>query len=110
VALAELKDWIGVVSGLGVIASFVAINWLRGQFGTKEEHKETAKKVEALEDRVSKVEGHLDYLPDQASMHRMELDLSGMRGDLNVMAERMKAIASTGERLQEYLVDQAGRK
>jgi uncharacterized coiled-coil protein SlyX len=110
VALAELKDWVGVISAIGVVALAVVVNFFRGLFVPKEDYKETAKKVEALEDRVSKVEGQMDHLPDQASMHRMELDLSGMRGDLNVMAERMKAIASTGERLQEYLVDQASRK
>jgi uncharacterized coiled-coil protein SlyX len=109
-SLGELKDWVGVVSGLGVLASFVMMGWLRGQFATKDEFKRASDKLEALEDRTAKVEGHLDHLPDQASIHRMELSLSGMRGDLNVMTERMKAIASTGERLQEYLVDQAGRK
>lgn len=108
--LAEIKDWLGVLSAAGVIASFVMMNWLRAQFVTTDQAREHGRKIEALEDRISRIEGEVGHLPDQGSMHRMELALTAMKGDLNVMTERMKAVAATGERLQEYLVDQAGRK
>ena len=108
--LSEIKDWIGVISGVGVIGSFVAMLWLRGQFATKSEHEKSAHKIELLEDRVSKTEGDLSHLPDQRSMHRMELSLSDMQGDMKAMTARMKSIAATGERLQEFLVSQARSK
>lgn len=108
-ALAELKDWLLMINTGVAIAAVVMMNWLRQVFVSKGDFKEVCLKVESLEDRTSKVEGEIEHLPDKDQAHRMELSLRDMRGDLNVMAERMKAVAATGERLQEFLVSEAKR-
>jgi len=123
--LSVLRDWLSVISLFGVIATAAALNWLRGHFVSKPdfsearataksdlmegkaEHLKACLKIEVLEDRLAKVEGELKHLPDKVGMHRMELTMSDMQGDMKVIIERMNSIAATGDRLQEFLVDQA---
>jgi uncharacterized coiled-coil protein SlyX len=112
--LSELKDWLAVISTGGVIAAFIMMNWLRQSFVAKPDHEKAMEKalqkIEGLEDRASKQEGQIAHLPDKDVTHRMELALLEIRGDLNVMNERMRAVAATGDRLQEFLVVEAGKR
>jgi uncharacterized coiled-coil protein SlyX len=103
----SIAQWVSLTIAMAGLAYTFATN---SKKATTERLAKTEGKVEALEDKVARLDGEIGHLPDQAGMHRMELALSAMRGDLNVMTERMKAVASTGERLQEFLVDQAGKK
>lgn len=126
--LSELKDWLSVISVGGLIVTGVALNWLRGQFATKTElaearaaaktdlaelkaeHLKICVKVEVIEDRVAKIEGEMKHMPDKTAVHEMKLAMAEMSGQLGIMNERMKAVAATGDRLQEFLVDQASRR
>lgn len=65
------------------------------------------KKTAELEDRVIKIERDMQHLPDKESSHRMELAITELKGDIAIMTERLKPVASISERLQEFLLDQA---
>jgi uncharacterized coiled-coil protein SlyX len=67
-------------------------------------------KTEKLELRTSKLEGIVENLPDKASLHRMELAFEKMQGSMNVMAEKLKSVAATADRLQDFLESQAAAK
>jgi uncharacterized coiled-coil protein SlyX len=64
-----------------------------------------AAKIERLEEQTSRLEGTVSHLPDAAAMHRMELAFEKMQGAMNVMAEKLKAVASTADRLQDFLAE-----
>ncbi|HSI41778.1 MAG TPA: DUF2730 family protein [Xanthobacteraceae bacterium] len=66
-----------------------------------------AGKVDIAEDRIARVEGELAHLPSREQTHGLELALSKMEGRLGQMAEQLKPIAATNERLQEWLYDEA---
>lgn len=66
-----------------------------------------AGKIETLEESVARLDGSVQHLPDQAAIHRMELALEKMQGNLNVVAEKLRPVAATTERLQDYLDAQA---
>lgn len=57
--------------------------------------------------RIQKVEGEIDHLPDRDSQQRMEVQLTEMNGRFAMLEERLKPIASTSIRLQEFLLEQA---
>lgn len=65
-------------------------------------------KLDLLEDRATRIETNMDHLPD----HQMVTTLQGMigklTGDVAVLSERIRPIASIADRLQEKILEQAG--
>lgn len=57
--------------------------------------------------RVQAIEGELKHLPDRDMAHRLELAVEKMSGRLDTMAETLKPIRATTERMNELLVEQA---
>ncbi|TWD54468.1 uncharacterized protein DUF2730 [Agrobacterium vitis] len=57
--------------------------------------------------RVQAIEGEMKYLPDHEMFHRLELAVEKMSGRLDTMAETLKPIRATSERMNELLVEQA---
>lgn len=68
----------------------------------------TVGKLDLLEDRVTRIETNMDHMPD----HQMVTTLQGMigklTGDVAVLSERIRPIASIADRLQEKILEQAG--
>lgn len=61
----------------------------------------------AIADRLTTIEGELRHLPDAQSAKRTEVALSEVRGELQVLSERLKPVAAISERLQEFLLEEA---
>jgi translation elongation factor P/translation initiation factor 5A len=57
--------------------------------------------------RVQAIEGEMKHLPDHETFHRLELAVEKMSGRLDTMAETLKPIRATSERMNELLVEQA---
>ena len=61
----------------------------------------------AIAGRLTLIEGELKHLPDAHSAKRTEVALSEVRGELQVLSERLKPVAAISERLQEFLLEEA---
>lgn len=57
--------------------------------------------------RIQAVENEMKHLPDRDMAHRLELAVEKMSGRLDTMAETLKPIRATTERMNELLVEQA---
>ncbi|WP_137136629.1 DUF2730 family protein [Rhizobium sp. FKY42] len=57
--------------------------------------------------RIQAVESEMKHLPDRDMAHRLELAVEKMSGRLDTMAETLKPIRATTERMNELLVEQA---
>lgn len=55
-------------------------------------------RADMLEDRTSRIETELKFMPDQASQHRVELSVAEMRSDIRALAERVEQIVRAIER------------
>lgn len=64
-------------------------------------------KVDKAEDRIARLENEFRHLPDRDSVHRMEVSLTELRGELKSMGEQLRPVASIADRLQEFLLEQA---
>ncbi len=95
-----------ILAGLAFVISMFAGN----RKALSERFAKAEEKIEKIDDRVAKLEGEINHLPDKNSFHIMQLAMSEMRGDLNVMVERLKPVAAISERLQEFLVQQGSRE
>lgn len=114
----ELKDWLSVFSTALAIGAIV-YTWLTrsgkeaGEKVTKLETKldnaiaDRDRKIDAAEDRISRIEGELKGVPDRDSVHKMQLEMVAMRGSVDVLNERLIPLAAISGRLQEFLLEQA---
>ncbi|QIB34762.1 DUF2730 family protein [Ancylobacter pratisalsi] len=68
---------------------------------------EAAARIDALEDRTSRLEGEMRHMPSRDQTHELALALREMKGELGVLAAQLKPISHTTERLQEFLIDEA---
>ncbi|MBW8319493.1 MAG: DUF2730 domain-containing protein [Arenimonas sp.] len=57
--------------------------------------------------RIQAIEGELKHLPDRETAHMLELALAKISGRLDTLDERLRPIAATSSRLQEFLLEQA---
>jgi predicted nucleic acid-binding Zn-ribbon protein len=72
--------------------------------------KDVDQGVDLLKQRMHTVEEHLRHLPDADTTHRLEKTMIELQGQLSVMGERLKPVAAIGDRLQDFLLNQATRK
>ena len=72
------------------------------------EHKEAGQSSRSeLSSRLKQVEQTLTQLPDNATVHKLALDVSEMRGDVRVQGEALKAIGATAHRVETFLLEGA---
>lgn len=57
--------------------------------------------------RVQAVENEMKHLPDRDTAHKLEIAMERIAGRLDAMDERLRPIANTNHRLQEFLLEQA---
>ncbi len=60
-------------------------------------------RLDDVEDKVTVLDQKLRSLPDKDAMHRLELSMERLTGNVEVLGERIKPVAATCQRLQEAL-------
>jgi len=115
--LAFLQNHGGAISILVAIATAL----IATRFVTKEQHEKAVSSLDAkfivaldkldkAEDRIARVEQELGHLPSRETVHRMEISLANLNGEMRALGEQLKPVASISERLQEFLLEQANRR
>ena len=103
--MSNLSDWAPWVAIVISIAGFLH-SFLSGRSKQNDERFGViAGKVDAVEDRVTRIEGELKHLPDKNATHRLELTLAEMRTELRGVTESMKPIKAMAERIQEAALE-----
>lgn len=100
-------QWITAINGLISVGTFLFVWLTRSGKEANEKVAALATKVDAVEDRIARVEGELSGVPDRESVHKMQLELERMRGTIDVLNERLVPLAAISGRLQEFLLEQA---
>lgn len=78
-------------------------------------------RFQSVENRLLKIEGDIEHMPDRDQSHRLELALerltgqmetldSRMTGRMDTLDERLKPLAATSARLTNYLMEQGAEK
>lgn len=98
--IAAFLPWLVAVSTLISIGTAVTVFFTSGA-------KQNEKKLIEHDRRIQAIEGELKHLPDREMTHRLELAVEKMSGRLDTMAETLKPIRATTERMNELLVQQA---
>lgn len=76
--------------------------------------KATAARVEKvetglkdLEGRVTKAEAELEHVPGKDVVHRLEMSLARLEGQIEVLDERLKPVSAMASRLTEHALESA---
>ncbi|WP_375644711.1 MULTISPECIES: DUF2730 family protein [unclassified Bartonella] len=98
---------ISVANGwLSLLLSVIAIcGVLRAYFSSGA--REMLKDMTVLKERVQKLETEMDFLPDRDAMQRLEVNMERLNGRLNTLSAQLQPVAAIGERLQEFLLENA---
>ena len=64
-------------------------------------------RVDKVEDRTTKIEEGFRHLPSRELVHSIELLMRDVASQVTVLAERVKPIAATTDRMQEFLMEEA---
>ena len=60
-----------------------------------------------IADRLTAIEGELRHMPSADSYQRTEVALEALRGQMEVLSERLKPVSEISNRLQEFLLEEA---
>jgi len=103
--LGSTGQWAGVLlSALAIAISIVSARASRN----RGEIEQLGKRLDATEDRVTRVESEIAHLPDKDTAHRMEMAIARLEGRLETMDERLKPVAAMASRMQDVMLE--GRK
>lgn len=64
-------------------------------------------RFQMVESRLLKIEAEMPHLPDREQTHRLEIAVERLAGRMETLDERLKPVAAIGDRLQEFLLEQA---
>ncbi|MEW9304727.1 MULTISPECIES: DUF2730 family protein [Labrys] len=108
--LASTQSAISIVLGILTIISLI-YTWVTSRSrASAAEIGKIHDRVDLLEVRLTKIETEMLHLPSASGFHRMELAMTRLQGDMEVLTERLKPIGAVGDRLQEFLLDQANKR
>lgn len=113
-----LRLWWPALSSIGFAALGLALLYLRQQFPTRTEFQDLRRAgdergaraeqaTNAIEKRLVHVEHQIAEMPTRDSIHRLELALGDMRGDIRELAADLKPVAETTRRMNEFLLEEA---
>ncbi len=128
----EMTQWLSLILSIIALASII-YGWFTSgskkalsevaklREDCKEEAEELAKakqthadaivgRFQMVESRLLKIESEMVHLPDREQTHRLEMQLERLTGRMETLDERLKPVAAIGDRLQEFLLEQAKSK
>ena len=95
-------QWAAVAMAL-VALVISAVNRRAERIGKVEE------RLEGYDLRLQKAEGELAHLPGKDSVHKLELAMANLHGQMAVVIERVGPIKAIADRLQEVMLEGARR-
>jgi predicted nucleic acid-binding Zn-ribbon protein len=96
------SQWAAV--GLSALALAISVVSARAS-RNKGEIDQIGRRLDAAEDRITRVEGEVAHLPDKDTAHRMEMAIARLEGRLETMDERLKPVAAMASRMQDAMLE-----
>ncbi|SIP88823.1 Protein of unknown function [Rhizobium sp. RU35A] len=103
----EMLPYVSLVLGLIALLGHAKGYFSSGEKTLIAQVDANEKKLVEHDRRIQAIEGELKHLPDRETAHKLELALANISGRLDTLDERLKPIAATSGRLQEFLLEQA---
>lgn len=93
--LTELDRWWPVLGILATAFYGWGIYHLSGRFATKEEYEAVKTEQETISGRLEELERRMETVPDSETMHKIQLSLMELRGDMKAVCSRMDGMETS---------------
>lgn len=103
----DFAPYISLAISIITLGTLIKNNLTSGEKELVAKSVKTENKLVEYDRRIQALESELKHLPDRDTTHRLEISLMEIAGRLNTLDERLKPIAATSGRLQEFLLEQA---
>lgn len=102
-------NWAAVIAIVGVLnlggaVGMSALLWrMRGEFATRPDVKALSERLDSHHERISDIESHLKILPTGEAIHSLAVSIERLRGDINVVGERLSGFKDDIDRVEGTL-------
>ena len=93
--LTELDRWWPVLGILATVFYGWGIYHLSRRFATREEFRTIKEEQETISGRLEELERRIETVPDAQTMHKIELSLTELRGDMKAICSRMDGMETS---------------
>lgn len=93
--LIELDRWWPVLGILATVFYGWGIYHLSRRFATREEFRTIKEEQETISGRLEELERRMETVPDAQTMHKIELSLTELRGDMKAICSRMDGMETS---------------
>ena len=93
--LTELDRWWPVLGILATVFYGWGIYHLSRRFATREEFRTIKEEQETISGRLEELERRMETVPDAQTMHKIELSLTELRGDMKAICSRMAGLETS---------------
>lgn len=96
-----LRQYWSTISTIGTCAISVLVMFLATKFAKREELNEIANDVSRLKKDVSVIQGQLESMPTKDDIHILNLEISGLRGDIKEIKPELASVKRISNLLLE---------
>lgn len=93
--LTELDRWWPVLGILATVFYGWGIYHLSRRFATREEYEAVRTEQEHMSGRLEELEKRVETVPDSETMHKIQLSLMELRGDMKAVCSRMDGMETS---------------
>lgn len=97
---APLKEWLGLIALLISVGSSVVLF-------LKSDAKKAAETLILHGSRIQKLEDDMRHMPDKETVHKLQIDLTEMKGQMATMVKSSEATERATRRVEDFLLKKA---
>lgn len=105
----DVSQYLGLALAIIALLGHAKGYFSSGEKSLQDRVEKHDKKLMEHDRRIQSVETEMKHLPDREMAHRLELAVEKMNGRLDTMAETLKPIRETTDRMNELLLENAKR-
>ena len=98
--VSPLKDWLGLIALLISVGSSVVLF-------LKSDAKRAAVTISDHDKRIQRLEDEMRHMPDKETVHKLQLDLTEMKGQMSTMVKSSEATERATRRVEDFLMSKS---
>lgn len=98
--VSPLKDWLGLIALLISVGSSVVLF-------LKSDAKKATETLGDHASRIQRLEDQIQHLPDKETVHKLQIDLTEMKGQMAAMVKSSEATERATRRVEDFLLKKA---
>jgi len=96
-----LRQYWSTISSIGACAISVLVMFLATKFARREELNAVVVDVSKLKKDISTIQGRVESLPTKDDIHKLNLEISGLRGDIKEIKPELASVKRISNLLLE---------